>query len=106
VGDSHLCNQTRSGGSFVCPQGVQVGGCREDYEGSALTCVTRGRRLKTPRCASWLVVRAGAVPDVELYGLYGQLHQARLGKQAEDELQGVVFGDAGVDGLLAAEAGG
>ena len=42
----------------------------------------------------------------ELYGLYGELHQAGLGEQVEDQLEGVVFGDAGVDCLLAAEAGG
>jgi pimeloyl-ACP methyl ester carboxylesterase len=53
-----------------------------------------------------LVVRAGAVPDVEVDGLDRELHQARSGEEVEDELEGVVFGDAGVDGLLAAEAGG
>ena len=36
-----------------------------------------------------LVVGAGAVPDVELDRLDGELHQARRGEQAEDQLEGV-----------------
>ncbi len=52
-----------------------------------------------------LVIRAGAVPDVELYGLEGELHLACRGKQAENQLQCVLLGDSGVDRLLAAEAG-
>src|SRR3954447_25462151 len=53
-----------------------------------------------------LVVATRAVPDVELQGLGGELHQAGWAEEVEDKLQGVLLGDAGVDRLLAAEAGG
>src|SRR4051812_49870644 len=53
-----------------------------------------------------LVVAAGAVPDVELDGLDRELHQAGRGEPLENRLHGALLGDAGVDGLLAAEAGG
>ncbi len=53
-----------------------------------------------------LVVGAGPVPDVELDRLDGEFHQARWRQQAEDQLQGVLLGDAGVHRLLAAEARG
>src|SRR4051812_36861810 len=58
------------------------------------------------RMTDALVVGPGAVPDVELHGLEGQLHLARRGEQGEDQLEGVLLGDSGVDRLLAAEAGG
>ena len=53
-----------------------------------------------------LVVGAGAVPDVELDRLDRELHLARRREQAEDQLERILLGDAGVDRLLAAEAGG
>src|SRR3954468_13254622 len=53
-----------------------------------------------------LVIATGAVPDVELEGLGGELHQAWWAEEVEDQLEGVFLGDARVDRLLAAEAGG
>src|SRR5207237_7820669 len=55
---------------------------------------------------SKLVVATRPIPHVKLQRLGGELHQARGAEQAEDELQGVLLGDAGVDRLLAAESGG
>ena len=53
-----------------------------------------------------LVVRAGAVPDVELHRLYGELHQARRREPLEYRLQRPLLGDPPVHRLLAAKPGG
>src|ERR1700761_5305543 len=115
------CSATRSGTAAGKRHGSGVGVGRQGPIGSgpdrgagaAVPTTDRGT-ASTVRagdrhslsCGGRLVVAARAVPDVELDRLDGELHQAGRGKEAEDQLQGVVLGDAGVDGLLAAEAGG
>ena len=53
-----------------------------------------------------LSCRSRPVPDVELDASTRELHQARSARAGQDELERVLLGDAGVERLLAAEAGG
>src|SRR3954470_11475413 len=53
-----------------------------------------------------LVLGAQTVPEVELDALGGELHRALAGERGQHGLQGLLLGDAGVERLLAAEAGG
>src|SRR3954466_2820913 len=50
------------------------------------------------------VVRAETVPAIELDGLGGQLHHALLRQPGEDGVERLLLADAGVEGLVAAEA--
>src|SRR5690349_1302101 len=51
------------------------------------------------------VVGTQAVPAVELDGLGRQLHHARLRQPREDGVERLLLADAGVESLVAAEAG-
>src|SRR5215212_2202338 len=58
------------------------------------------------RFAASSIIGAGAVPDVKLNGLDGQLHDPRRGKPFEDGLERALLGDPAVDSLLTAKARG
>src|SRR4051812_8089111 len=53
-----------------------------------------------------LVVAAQPIPQIELEALAGELGRALARQVGQDRLERLVLGDAGVEGLLAAEAGG
>src|SRR5829696_3654315 len=55
--------------------------------------------------AGWLIVGAEAVPAIELHRLGGELPQPGLGEPREDGVERLLLADAGVEGVLALEAG-
>src|SRR3954463_4494472 len=64
-----------------------------------------GRTLERPRrMPAPSVIGAEAVPAVELDGFRGQLDHALLGQPREDGVECLLLADAGVEGLVAAEA--
>src|SRR3954447_15812585 len=52
-----------------------------------------------------LVLGAEAVPEIELDALRGELHRALTRERGQHGLQRLLLGDAGVERLLAPEAG-
>src|SRR4051794_5648639 len=54
----------------------------------------------------WSVIRSEAIPQIELDALLRELHRPLARQARQDGLQRLLLGDAGLEGLLAAEAGG